>query len=237
VNLARRRAAGDAAATSGLEALAAEFPGNEEVARAAAVPERAPRPVRRSGPDAATEAARGLHRACRLEEAAAQLQRTPGEAAERLLARAAVLRRARRILQRLEAAPIPLLEAALAADADLGGCERLRRELGARLAAALEGAGAAALAADDLESAYLHHRRARALGGDASEEVLARLREKARELYLAAYVVRESDPAAAASRLRTALSITGPGDEVHRKARGLLQRLEGGGAGGPSPID
>jgi hypothetical protein len=53
------------------------------------------------------------------------------------------------------------------------------------------------------------------------------LQEKARELFLSGYVVRETEPALAVERFRQVLAITSEGDEVHRKAAGWIVRLEG----------
>jgi len=81
---------------------------------------------------------------------------------------------------------------------------------------------------DDLPRAAVHLRTAleNEPGSTAAREALDRVAERARALYLHAYVIKETDPQSAARALRLVTAALPPDDEVARKALVWLRRLE-----------
>jgi len=102
------------------------------------------------------------------------------------------------------------------------------RDVAQALAARHMLAAAAMGGDDDLPSAAAHLRTAleNEPGSTAAREALDRVAERARALYLHAYVIKETDPQSAARALRLVTAALPPGDEVARKALVWLRRLE-----------
>ena len=70
----------------------------------------------------------------------------------------------------------------------------------------------------------------RALQADPSHvganNIANELRQKAKEIYLQAYTIRESDPQDALPKFREAMSMTTPDDETYTKAKSWIEKLE-----------
>jgi hypothetical protein len=81
---------------------------------------------------------------------------------------------------------------------------------------------------DDLPRAAAHLRSAieNDPGNAEAHQALDRLAERAKALYLQAYVDKEDDPESAQRSLRLVIAALPSGDEVARKARQWMARLE-----------
>jgi hypothetical protein len=62
-------------------------------------------------------------------------------------------------------------------------------------------------------------------GNVAAASILEDLRGKAKDVYLSAYTIRESDPAAALVRFEEVLQLTSPGDENYQRAKFWIEKL------------
>ena len=105
---------------------------------------------------------------------------------------------------------------------------RMHREVGRALAARHVLAAAAMDADDDLPRAAAHLRSAleNDPGNAEAHRALDRIAERATALYLQAYVAKEDDPESAQRSLRLVIAALPSGDEVARKARQWMARLE-----------
>jgi tetratricopeptide (TPR) repeat protein len=69
----------------------------------------------------------------------------------------------------------------------------------------------------------------RALQADPSHvganNIATELRQKAKELYLQAYTIRESDPQEALPKFREVMAMTTPDDETYQKAKSWIEKM------------
>lgn len=121
------------------------------------------------------------------------------------------------------------LEAAWESVRRLGGSPPLEKTIGAALSPCYHAAGIAALGRGDL--AVARERLDRALAADpghaASRQERERLRERAKEAFLAGYTEKDASPEQARQKFRLVTTISGPEEEIHRKALRWLGRLDG----------
>lgn len=110
------------------------------------------------------------------------------------------------------------------------GSSPIERAIGEELAPWHHAAGIEALRRGDPGAARQRFDRALAVqpGYPPAAAERDRLRERAREAFLAGYVEKEASPEEARQKFRLVTTMTGPDDEVHRKARRWLERLDGG---------
>jgi tetratricopeptide (TPR) repeat protein len=70
----------------------------------------------------------------------------------------------------------------------------------------------------------------RALQADPSHagasNMVSELRQKAKELYLQAYALKDTDPEEAVPRFREVMAMTSPDDETHQKAKSWVEKLK-----------
>lgn len=124
---------------------------------------------------------------------------------------------------------VPALEAAWAALQRLGGSAPLEKTVGAKLAPWYHDAGLEALRRGDLGTARERFDRALGVwpGHPPSQRERERLRARARELFLEGYTEKDASPDQARQKFRLVATISGPEEELHRKARRWLERLDG----------
>lgn len=130
----------------------------------------------------------------------------------------------------------PALEVALATVRRLGGGGAIEKALGEELAPWYHAAGIEALGRGDVGAARERFDRAIAARPGYSPAMTERdrLRERARQAFLAGYTEKDASPAEARQKFRLVTTITGPDEDVHRKARRWLELLDGGREGGPA---
>lgn len=124
---------------------------------------------------------------------------------------------------------IPLLEEAWSQVRGLAGAEALERQVRSRLAAASYDAATEAQRIGALLLVVRHLQRTLEAdpGHGQAAAWLARLQEKAEDLFWEGYSLRERNPARAKERLELVRALTRPRDPLHRKATKWLQSLEG----------
>jgi tetratricopeptide (TPR) repeat protein len=71
----------------------------------------------------------------------------------------------------------------------------------------------------------------RELAGTASpsrltHELITQLRQKAKELYLLCYALKDTDPGQARTKFHKVMALTLPEDEIHQKAKSWLEKLQ-----------
>jgi tetratricopeptide (TPR) repeat protein len=122
------------------------------------------------------------------------------------------------------------LEAGAAAIRFLGGSPSLEAALGAKLAPQYHARGEEALRRGDLAVARASFDKALAVRPDygPSRVERDRLRERAKEEFLAAYAEKDATPDRARQKFELVTTITAPEEELHRKAQTWLERLEAG---------
>jgi hypothetical protein len=124
---------------------------------------------------------------------------------------------------------IPLLEEAWSQVRGLAGAEALERQVRSRLAAASYDAATEAQRIGALLLVVRHLQRTLEAdpGHGQAAAWLARLQEKAEDLFWEGYSLRERNPVRAKERLEVVRALTRPRDPLHRKATKWLQSLEG----------
>jgi tetratricopeptide (TPR) repeat protein len=122
------------------------------------------------------------------------------------------------------------LEAGAAAIRFLGGSPSLEKLLGGKLAPWYHAEGLEALRRGNLAGARASFDRALEVRPDhgPSRVERDRLRERAKETFLAAYAEKDATPDRARQKFELVTTITAPDEELHRKARTWLERLEAG---------
>jgi tetratricopeptide (TPR) repeat protein len=119
----------------------------------------------------------------------------------------------------------------LALDKDISGTRgpsKMARNAGTRAANIFYKSASAARAAGQWARAVENARRT--LQADpnhaGASNILVELRQKAKELYLQAYALKDANPEDAAPKFREVIAMTPPDDETHQKAQTWLDKIQ-----------
>ena len=63
-------------------------------------------------------------------------------------------------------------------------------------------------------------------GHAGASNMVSELRQKARDLYLQAYALKDTDPEDAVPKFREVMAMTPPDDETHQKAKSWVEKLK-----------
>ncbi len=108
------------------------------------------------------------------------------------------------------------------------GPSKMARNAGTRAANIFYKSASAARAAGQWSRAVEYARRTLQAdpGHAGASNILTELRQKAKDLYLQAYALKDSNPEDAAPKFREVIAMTPPDDETHQKAQTWLDKIQ-----------
>lgn len=108
------------------------------------------------------------------------------------------------------------------------GPSKMARTAGTRAANIFYKSASAARVAGQWSRAVEYSRRTLQAdpGHAGAKSILTELRQKAKDLYLQAYALKDSNPEDAAPKFREVIAMTSPDDETHQKAKTWLDKIQ-----------
>jgi hypothetical protein len=108
------------------------------------------------------------------------------------------------------------------------GPSQMAKNAGTRAANIFYKSASAARAAGQWSRAVEYARRTLQAdpGHGGATNILTELRQRAKDLYLQAYALKDSNPEDAAPKFREVIAMTPPDDETHRKAKSWLDKIQ-----------